>query len=69
MEGDSRSDGNTFACIGSDGRSYSLMIAKCDENAAGLVLSDGTKVIRLAQGSYRVAGKTLYLWCRHPDAP
>jgi hypothetical protein len=69
MEGASRSDGKAFACIGSDGQSYSLMIVNCDKDGVSLVLNDGTKVIRLAQGSYRVAGKTLYLWCSQPDAP
>jgi hypothetical protein len=68
MEVNTRSDSDTFACIGSDGQSYSLAITRL-EDGVGLVLNDGTKVIRLAQGSYRVAGKTLYLWCSHPNAP
>ena len=68
MNGDSRSEGDTFACIGSDGQTYALVMTKLEKDVT-LVLNDGTKVIRIAQGSYRVAGKTLYLWCSHPDAP
>jgi hypothetical protein len=68
MDGESRSDGDTFICIGSDGRSYSLLMTTMG-GAVNLVLNDGSKVIRLAQGTYRVAGKTLYLWCSHPNAP
>ena len=68
MDGESRSNGETFTCIGSDGQSYALVMTSMEEGM-NLLLNDGSRVIRLGQGTYRVAGKTLYLWCSHPNAP
>jgi hypothetical protein len=68
MGGETELKRSLFACIGSDGKPYEL-VAEATEPVMNLVLTDGTRVVRVSQGAYKVAGKGVYLWCSHPDAP
>ena len=68
MEGNFGSNRDPYVCIGSDGQPYEL-ISTTTEDGLTFYLSDGSKVVRISKGTYKVAGKGLYLWCSQPDAP
>jgi hypothetical protein len=68
MDEEDAIDIRTFSCIGSDGVAYELTLVAADGEES-LRLPDGTRAVQISKGAYKAAGKPLYLWCNHPDAP